>query len=152
MTFNLGIISSIHSPKYHPELMSIPTSLCHTLKVDCQEQRYYHQPLGNDTENKVKITFFGNERKLGQHNTLSGYNDGGWTINLQRPFLTNLLKSQWDCLLSDTFPSEILIYQDFTRAQGKYEPRSLNFSFLELSLLPCSRVEDRMKTKRTHLK
>lgn len=63
MTFNWGIISSIHSPKYHPELMPIPNSLCHTLKADYQEQRYYHQPLGNDAENKVKITFFGNERK-----------------------------------------------------------------------------------------
>lgn len=124
MTFNWGIISSIHSPKYHPELMPIPNSLCHTLKADCQEQRYYHQPLGNDAENKVKITFFGNERKLGQHNTSSGYNDGGWTINLQGPFPPNLLKSQWDSLLSNIFLSEILIYQGFTRAQGrgKYVP------------------------------
>lgn len=57
-TLNLRIISSIHSLKYHPELMSIPTPLCHTLKADCQEQRYYHQALGNDTESKVKIAFF----------------------------------------------------------------------------------------------
>lgn len=63
MTLNLGIMSSIHSLKYHPELMSILTSLCHTLKADCQQQRYYHQPLGNDTENKVKIAFFGYQRK-----------------------------------------------------------------------------------------